>query len=383
MSLARRMEHEITAIANVDANRLIISYDPRFESALFDMVNELDQPPPQVSIEVLIVEVTIDDSLELGVEFAFQDLQFTKAGPSDTTTFDFVGGTDIGAAGTGLGGFSFTVTGADFNFLFRTLQNEGSLRVLSRPQIVAMDNQPARIEIIDRVPIVTTAVTGTGIVQSNVSYEEVGIKLEVTPQINPDGFVRMQILQEVSDVSSAAVGGGTQPQFFSREAETTITVRDNETVVLGGLITSRSDAREQKVPILGDIPLLGMLFRYETDMNSRTELLIILTPRVIRTVEDYRELSIEARDATGMIPDEFLTNPLMHKLRVSPEDLLPDDGGKTIGPFPTEAGPTDVPADEGDVYGPLRRHGDSGKRKQGVKAEPASYDVPLTRRSSP
>jgi general secretion pathway protein D len=147
---------------------------------------------------VLIVEVTMDNSLELGVEFAFQDLQYAKAGPADTTTFDYVAGTDVGAAGSGLGGFTFTITGADFNFLFRTLQNEGNLNVLSRPQIVAMDNQKASIDVSNDVPYVTgTSTTTGGQITTSVGRSDIGIQLEVTPQINPDGFVRMEIKQTV------------------------------------------------------------------------------------------------------------------------------------------------------------------------------------------
>jgi type II secretory pathway component GspD/PulD (secretin) len=153
VSIGVKQERQVTVIANKDANRLILDVDPRFKDTVMSVVRELDQPPPQVLIQVLIVEVTMDNSLELGVEFAFQDLQYAKAGVGDTTTFDFVGGTDIGAAGSGLGGFTFTITGADFNFLFRTLQSEGNLNVLSRPQIVAMDNQLASIKI-DRKSVV-------------------------------------------------------------------------------------------------------------------------------------------------------------------------------------------------------------------------------------
>jgi len=239
-------------------------------------------------IQVLIIEVTMDNDLDIGVEFAFQDLQYAKAGPTDTTTFDYVGGTDIGAAGSGLGGFTFTVTGADFNFLFRTLQSEGSLKVLSRPQIIAMDNKLAKIDISDDVPYVTGSQTSTtGQISTSVGRKSVGIVLEVTPQINPDGFVSMEVKQEVSDLtdSTISVGPGvTSPVFFTRKAESNIMVKDNETVELGGLITSRSQQREQKVPILGDLPGLGALFRYQNDSSKRTELLIVLTPRVLRTV---------------------------------------------------------------------------------------------------
>jgi general secretion pathway protein D len=103
---------EVGAVANEDANRVILTFNPRMRSKVMNIVRELDQEPPQVMIQVLILEVSDGQHLELGVEFAFQDLQWAKAGPQDTTTFDYVGGTDLGAAGSGLGGFTFTITGA-------------------------------------------------------------------------------------------------------------------------------------------------------------------------------------------------------------------------------------------------------------------------------
>jgi len=383
ISVSEKQRRMITAIASEDMNRLVLDYDPRRESDVLELVGDLDQPPPQVMIQVLIVEVTMDNSLELGVEFAFQDLQYTKAGPTDTTTFDFVGGTDIGAAGTGLGGFTFTITGADFNFLIRTLQNEGSLNILSRPQIVAMDNQEARIEISNNVPYVSqSSITAGGVVQTSVSREDIGIILEVTPHINPDGFVRMEIRQEVSDITGSTVDIGqgiTAPIFFKREAETVVTVKNNETIVLGGLITSRDEVREQKVPILGDVPVLGLLFRNQSLQTSHTELLVILTPRVLRTVEDYRELSIQERDRTGELPDEVLKNELMNALQVSPEELAPAESEGLLGPFPE--GPETIEPEEGfdpDIYGPTRSSSSSESEQAQEGGDANSYDVPIS-----
>ena len=381
ISLARRQEREIVAIANEDANRVILGVSPRFEDAVLSVVHELDQPPPQVMIQVLIIEVTMDNSLELGVEFAFQDLQYAKAGPSDTTTFDYVGGTDIGAAGSGLGGFTFTITGADFNFLFRTLLNDGNLRVLSRPQIVAMDNQEALINISDSVPYITgTQTSSTGQISTSVNRQDVGIKLQVTPQINPDGFVRLTIEQEVSDQTGSTVDVGqglTAPIFFTRQTDTTITVKDNETVVLGGLIQSRAENREQKIPILGDIPGLGLLFRNQNDDVQRKELLIVLTPHVLRTPEDYRRMSEVERDRMKLIGDE-LCDPLMQGLRVHADEpqALEDE------PLEPVRIPSEIPVREdepaGELYGPI---GPAIQPDRPEQADPDSYDVPLTCRT--
>ena len=382
ISLAVRQEAEIGAISHEELSQIILSYSPRKEDEVLDIVRELDQPPPQVSIEVLIVEVLLENALELGIEFAFQDLQYVKAGPQDTTTFDFVGGTDVGAAGAGLGGFTFTITGRDFNFLLRTLQSESSLNVLSRPHIVAMDNQPAKIEITDDVPYISgTQTSSTGQISTSVGRQDVGIKLEVTPQINPDGFVRMEIMQEVSALtdSTITVGTGlTSPIFFKRIAETVVTVQDNETVVLGGMIQSRDSNVEQKIPIMGDMPVLGPLFRFTNDQQRRSELLVILTPRIIRTVEDYREYSIENRDQTGLIPDEVKTNPLMRGLQLQPDELVPVEGEELFGPFGEPLGDgLDERSNGLEEYGPLRPARRRPATNGGNANNPGSRDVPI------
>ncbi|MGE3180827.1 MAG: secretin N-terminal domain-containing protein [Phycisphaerae bacterium] len=373
ISVQRRQEREIVAIDNEDANRVILSYSPRFESQVMDIVRELDQPPPQVSIEVLIVEVTLENSLELGIEYAFQDLQFTKAGPTDTTTFDFVGGTDVGAAGSGLGGFTFTISGADFNFLFRTLQSEQRLKVLSRPHIVAMNNQEAQIEVVDDVPYISgTGTSIAGQVSTQVSRESIGILLTVTPQINPDGFVRMEIRQEVSDISGSTVQVGpgvNAPIFFRRIADTTVTVRDGETIILGGLITSRKEKTETKVPLLGDLPVAGALFRATDDSERQTELLVILTPRVIRSVEDFREESIALRDKASTLPGDVLTHPLMNRLRLQPEDLHPQDQDGVFGSFERAQGAP-------DAYGAARFE-QPVRYPEPAAPAPQPYDLPL------
>ncbi len=391
LSATARQQEEILTVANEDTNRVIINYDPRKEDQVLNLVKELDQPPPQVLIQVLILELRMDNSLELGVEFAFQDLQFTAAGPSDTTTFDYVGGTDIGAAGADLGGFTFTITGADFNFLFRTLQEENRLSVLSRPQITAMDNQEASFEVTDSVPFVgQSTITNTGQVTTSVDRRDVGIRLTVTPHINPDGLVRMEIRQEVSDFSGSTVSVGpgvTSPVFFQRIAETVVTVKDAETVVLGGLITTRDEDRETKVPLLGDVPGLGLLFRNDVKTQTRSELLLVLTPHVIRTVDDFNERSITERDRLEVIPPEILSHPLMQGLRVAPEDLKVTASEELLGPFPLENGSVENGAAPGarpeDTRAAPPASQQYGPPPRQPEATPAgnSYDVPIPARS--
>lgn len=348
----RLLQRQVTIESGGETtNMLLLSYSPRLESQIVTMINELDRPPPQVMIQVLMAEVTLDDRFEMGMEFALQDLLFSEHaylggnGVIKGSGHDFIGGTDLGAAGSGLGGVSFTVTSEDFNFLVRALQVDGRLEVLSRPALLVQDNEEANIKVGERVPVVTQiAVSGVGTVTPSVTYEDVGVNLEVTPIINPDGFVNMEIAPEISalGVSSVSIGGGvTLPVFTQRRAETSVTVKDGESIIIGGLITSRTSETENKVPVLGDIPLVGLAFRSTVRQDSKTELLMVLTPHVVRNPEEARTISVQMRDQTGLM-DEVRKSPLMQGLQVQPEDdqLGPIEVVPVPPPkYPDELGP--------------------------------------------
>lgn len=336
-----------------ESNLLLVSCSPRMESLVYRMINELDQPIPQVMIQMLMAEVTVDNSFDLGMEFAAQDLLFSETATLNANTglpqggdYDIVFGTDLGVAAGG--GFSFTVTGEDFSFLLRALQGEGRTEILARPSIMVQDGQAAFISIGDQVPIVKSASVSQGVVIPTVDYVDATVKLTVTPIINPDNFVNMYIKPEIKNVSASSqdLGNGIKaPIINTREAETSVTIKDGETIIIGGLIKGKRDDTESKVPIVGDIPILGSLFRSTTKRDTKTELLIILTPRVMRAVEDARKLSVEMRDQTGIIDDRIRTNPLMQGLQVKPTDV---EGLQT----PAQTRPADHEAGEDELFGP-------------------------------
>ncbi|MFQ6047884.1 MAG: secretin N-terminal domain-containing protein, partial [Phycisphaerae bacterium] len=358
----RRMEREVSVVAHKETNQLMLSVSPRYESQIMQLVNELDQPPPQVMIQALLVEITLSNRLEMGLEFAIQDLLFSEtavAGRNNTlqsNNFDVVVGTDLGAAGSGLGGFSFTITGEDFSFLLRALQSESQVEVLSSPRILAMDNKEAEINIGQDVPFVRgVEFLETGQTRTQIEYENVGIILRVTPHINPDGFVIMEVEPEISSITSSTVPiseGVVAPIFNRNFVKTTITVKDGETAVIGGLITTNRDESENKVPILGDIPILGALFRATVRGDSKTELLIVLTPRVIRTVEDLRRQSVTERDKIDLLPETVRTSPLMEELQVQPERPGAVGEPQPSPGKPPERAPTRYELPEVQTYGP-------------------------------
>ncbi len=362
----RRAERHVTAISDEGSNSVLLGVSPRFYSHYMTMISQIDRPPPQVMIQVLVAEVTLTDTVGVGFEFAAQDLRFTEnavVGPNDTVQgsgHDTVGGTDLGAAAVAgsMGGFSFSITGEDFNFLFKALQSDGVVEILSRPTIFVANNSDANIQIGDQVPLVQgTSTSDSGQISSSVQYQDTGIILTVTPHINPDGYVNLEIAPEISQLSPSTVQiseGFTAPIITKRSAETVVTVKDGETVVIGGLIQTNESQTETKVPIVGDIPLLGALFRSTTVDSRRTELLIVLTVNVCRTEDDAYAISTKYRDQSGIIPDRIKRSPLMEGLRILAEEdvgLQPVDAqGQPLTPGPAE--PSTTPLKDRDLYGP-------------------------------
>jgi len=279
----RLLEREVSVVAEATSGTLLLSASPRYFDTLMKMVEELDKAPPQVLIQVMLAEVMLDDTMTTGIDWMFRD---SYGGTTVTGGSGLGVGTSIGVGG----GLSLSVSGSDLSYFLQALQNQGRLEVLSRPQILASNNQVADINVGERVPLITSSrITDAGDTINTIQYEPLGIKLEVTPRISPDGFVRMEISPEISALSSSSVDistGVTANIITNRSANTTATVRDGHTIVIGGLITTRDDNREKKVPVLGDLPLLGALFRTSTVVKQRTELLIILTPHILANEAD-------------------------------------------------------------------------------------------------
>jgi len=278
-SVQRLLEREVAVVSETTSGSLLLSASPRYFKTLMEMVEELDKAPPQVLIQVMLAEVMLDDTTDTGIDWLFRN-RYGK------TTVR--GGSELGveASIAQSGGLSLSVSGSDLSFFLQALQNQGRLEVLSRPQILASNNQEANINVGQRVPLITNSrITDEGDTINTISYEQLGITLTVLPRISPDGFVRMEVSPEISALSSSSVEISTGVEaniITNRSAQTTATVRDGHTIVIGGLITTRDDSRDKKVPILGDMPFLGALFRSRTVVKERTELLIILTPRIIR-----------------------------------------------------------------------------------------------------
>ncbi|MHC4990412.1 MAG: secretin N-terminal domain-containing protein, partial [Planctomycetota bacterium] len=298
-SAARLLEREVTIVDDVQTNSVLVSTSPRYEEQIRQIIEELDIDPPQVLIQVLLAEVRLDDAFDWGV-----DLEFEFDVGSSTVT----GGYGLASAFvSGMGVPNIGISSTDFSLLIRALQAQGRVQVLSNPSVMAANNQPARIQVGETIRVPESVSFEAGSQQSSVVAEETGIILSVTPSINPDGFVKMIVQPEISELSDETTQISedfASPIIERRNADTTVTVRDGQTIVIGGLISDRYQRLERQVPLLGDLPLIGPLFRSETTSSTKIELLIVLTPYVIESPAEIDLLTEREVDRLS-VPQEI------------------------------------------------------------------------------
>ncbi len=347
ISTTELLEREIIAVPETVTNSLLVSVTPRYYDEIMKMISRLDEAPAQVIIQALLVEVELQNTDEFGVELGFQDsvlfdrslsalsdittitdtvanpatgfssqqqrivsqqatpgFLFNNNGPlgnNVTGNTSTVGTQGIGNLGVGrvnsdlgFGGLVLSASSENISALLRALSSQRKIQVLSRPQIQTLDNQEATIQVGQQVPIVNGVTQGANFVNPTVTQQDIGIILTVVPRISPDD----SIIMRAEAIKSKLAGQGI-PIFFDTvnnrtidspiidktQALATVSVTSGQTIVLGGMITTSNDTLERKVPWLGDIPVVGRAFRFDSTTRKRTELLIFLTPRIVKT--DY------------------------------------------------------------------------------------------------
>ncbi len=292
-SVARQLEQEVTVVGDEKSNKLLISASPRYLQTVEDIVTELDAAPPQVLIKVLLAEVTIDDEDTWGADIRVGGAN--GLGPDAYMLGSFAAG---GALSSALGSANLSVSSLDFDLMVRALEVQGKLEVLSAPQITVKNNEQATIKVGENIGRPGESNQTNNSVSTSVLYEDVGINLTVTPTINADGFVQLDIQPEISALTSRTtqVSSTVQaPVITRRSVDTIVSVMSGQTVVIGGLIQTTEEDRQWKVPLLGDVPFLGLPFRSSKKQNVKTELLVILTPQVIPggklSIERHRRLT--------------------------------------------------------------------------------------------
>lgn len=278
-----------------ELNNSVLVWSTKAEYAKIEAtLKRLDQPLTQVLIEASIVEVTLNDDLEYGLQWAFSDNR-ANTGYTGSGALSTAAGGTLGGA---LAGFSYTLKNPAGNVraVLNALSKKTMVKVIASPSLMVLDNHVASIAVGTQTPIQSgETVTTDGIVRTSIQYKDTGVNLMVTPSVNAGNVVTMQVDQSVTDVGQKDEVSG-QRAFLQRQLSSKLAVRSGESIVMGGLIQSNNTATKSGVPILHSIPVLGNLFGSTSNIGSRTELLVVITPRVVRTDIDIREVSDDLRE---------------------------------------------------------------------------------------
>lgn len=291
-------------------NSLIITAPDHVYSNLRSVIDRLDVRRAQVYVEALIAEVNVSKAAELGVQWvaaggnsSIGGALLSSLNPSSTSLSTIYSGIKTGGLtlppGSYLGVFNGDPTSGDasLGMLASAIETSGDGNILSTPNLLMLDNEEAKIIVGQNIPIVTGSYTTSGNSSTNpfttVERKDVGIKLRVRPQVSDGGTITMSVVQEVSSVDNSVNTGGAGLATKIREIETKVLVDNNQIIVLGGLIEEKVSTDQSKVPLLGDIPYLGSLFRYETRDRQKVNLMVFLRPRILRDSEATAALSNE------------------------------------------------------------------------------------------
>ena len=281
-----------------ELNNSVLVWGSRAEYAKIEAtLKRLDLPLTQVLIEASIIEVTLNDDLEYGLEWAFKDSR-------STTDYTGIGTLNAGSSSlnplTALGnGFSYALKNPAGNVtaLLRALSTKTTVKVIASPSLMVLDNHAASIAVGTQTPIqsgTTSNLEGT-VTTTNIQYKDTGVNLMVTPSVNSGNIVTMQVDQSVTDVG-AKDEVTNQRAFLQRQLSSKVAVRSGESIVMGGLIQERGTTSKSGVPILHTLPVVGNLFGSTAKDGARTELIVVITPRVVRSDIDIREVSDDLRD---------------------------------------------------------------------------------------
>ena len=292
----------VEIIADDTRNALVILATAQDYRMIAAAIRKLDVVPLQVLIEASILEVTLAGDLDYGIEWFFSNQIGRNRGGQ--------GGLDLGGAGVSAlaPGFAYTIvnSAANVKVALNALESESEVNVLSAPSLMVLDNQTARINVGDEIPVPsrqsTSNITPGAPTVNEIRFRNTGITLEVTPRVNNSGLVTMEIRQEVSNAIRTTSSTINAPTIQKRQIKSTVAINSGQTIVLGGLIRNSETGNTSGVPILQQIPALGKLFGNTSAKNRRTELLVLLTPRVVRNQDDAQKITDEFRKKLYSLP---------------------------------------------------------------------------------
>jgi len=299
-------------------------------------------------IKVVFLEVDYNKGLDIGVEGTVTKHLNASTSNTVSSLFGLAGqGTSPTAGITTLPGAGmYTVVGDDFSATLRAIEEIGNVDVLSRPTILARNNQMATIQVGFQIPVPSSVTLSTFGAQTAIQWLSVGIILNVTPNITSDGMVEMILAPQISSVDPAlgqAIGTSsngvpiTVPAIAIQSANTVVVTPDGQTVVIGGLMKNNKTSTDSKIPILGDIPGIGVLFHHKIQSTTKQELIILLTPYVVRTPTDLARMSQDERGRMPMAPKSFPQKELNQFLESGEPKALPETNSMPLFANPTRA----------------------------------------------
>ncbi len=295
----KRKEYGLTGTVRVvfdkSSNSLIILSSPQDFNVVKDVIKSIDVKRPQVFVEVQIVEMSMDKLMQLGVEWKFLSRgDLVPFGGSLYGNLPLKEGYPNASPGLLLGLAKWRNDMPDIGFLLNAYAKEGGVNVIATPQILTLDNEEAEINISKVIPYSTgMKYDANNNPVISYDYKDVGITLKITPHITTSGEVRLKVYEKVEDVVGYANADQTAPITSKREARTTVDVQDGQTLVIGGLVKSKKLTTVERVPVLGNIPIIGNLFKKTGHQLEKTNLLVFITPHVVRNLEEENRLTTE------------------------------------------------------------------------------------------
>ena len=325
------LSKDVQIVAHIPTNSLVITAQKDEYETLKKVIQELDRVRPMVFIEALVMEVSMNKDYEVGVQFQAgkQDdsvTVYTASNPgvnnfpsydSTTASVSLPTGWSSGVLGNTItiGGIQF----ADIGAVVRAYESDSDVQIYSNPQVMAHDNVKAVLSVNDKVPYIISKAESTGTATTgynNYDFEKAGVSLTITPHINQKRMVRLEIDQVVSQVKSFDEAG--QPTTFERILNTSVTIKDGQTVVIGGLIDNKENRTNYRVPILGRIPILGWFFRSKTKSTDKKNLYLFVTARIIEDPEEADEIYENKKGHIDTIKENAIR---MHNDGKIPEDM--------------------------------------------------------------
>lgn len=323
--------------SDMESRNLIVVTDDKTYEIIKTIVADLDKPRPQVLIDCVFVQVTHTNELDLGTEMTYSGPVAISTNPRGTATSQFgiglsnptgavvsgvpdLGGGLITTAPTvgslpssgspSSNGAFYSLVGRDVNATIHALAAVNKTEVLSRPSVLTRNNQQATILVGQVIPIITSSSAATSLSPAfnTITQSDIGIILKVTPFITAEGNVEMILDPVISSLSGTTVpigNGVSYPAINMISADTVVVTPNNQTVVIGGLMQTQKNVTENKIPILGDIPILGYAFKYSTSSRQKTELIIFLTPHIVHNPSELAQLTLQERGRMELTPKAF------------------------------------------------------------------------------